>query len=501
MCHPIPPAVPQPTRCAAKAMPAQVRQDLAVQALAGRQPITALATQHHVSRKFVHQQVRTAQDALEDAFATTAADEQVLFTLPVTKAWLRQFILALALLCHASFRGILELLRDLFDLRISLGTIHNILHEAVAKARGHNDQQQLTQVRIAAHDEIFQNRQPVLVGIDVDSTYCYLLSLEERRDGDTWGLHLLDLQERGLAPEAIISDDGSGLRKGHALTLPDTPRRGDIFHALRDVEALVRYSDNRAYEAIAARSKLERRQAHTEHHQGRRHRSVARQLSHARPVEAQAIHLADDLALLARWLRSDVLSVAGPDYAARCALYDFLVAELRARESLCPHRIKPVRTLLENQRDDLLAFARQLDDDLAELAQEFAVPGALVRDLLTMQALHPAQPARWQKEATLRAQLRGRFSALSAAVEELAALVVRASSSVENVNGRLRGYFFLRRHLGTDYLTLLRFFFNHRRYLRSRCPERAGKSPAELLTGQAHPHWLEMLGYKLYKAP
>jgi hypothetical protein len=44
-------------------------------------------------------------------------------------------------------------------------------------------------------------------------------------------------------------------------------------------------------------------------------------------------------------------------------------------------------------------------------------------------------------------------------------------------------------------LELLQFFLNHRRFLRSEHPERAGKSPAELLTGQPHPHWLEMLGY------
>ena len=72
---------------------------------------------------------------------------------------------------------------------------------------------------------------------------------------------------------------------------------------------------------------------------------------------------------------------------------------------------------------------------------------------------------------------------------------VRASSVIENLNSRLRSYFFLRRHLGPDYLALLQFFLNHRRFLRSERPERVGKSPAELLTGQAHPHWLEMLGY------
>ena len=78
---------------------------------------------------------------------------------------------------------------------------------------------------------------------------------------------------------------------------------------------------------------------------------------------------------------------------------------------------------------------------------------------------------------------------------ELLADVVRASSVIENLNSRLRSYFFLRRHLGEDYLALLQFFLNHRRFLRSEHPERAGKSPAELLTGKAHPHWLELLGY------
>ena len=68
-------------------------------------------------------------------------------------------------------------------------------------------------------------------------------------------------------------------------------------------------------------------------------------------------------------------------------------------------------------------------------------------------------------------------------------------SSLGEALRRLRGYFFLRRQLGKDYLTLLQFFLNHRRYLRSEDPSRVGKSPAELLTGEPHAHWLELLGY------
>lgn len=75
----------------------------------------------------------------------------------------------------------------------------------------------------------------------------------------------------------------------------------------------------------------------------------------------------------------------------------------------------------------------------------------------------------------------------------------RASSLVENLNSRLRNYFFLRRRLGDSYLSLLQFFLNHRCFIRSQVPERVGKSPKQLLTGQAHPHWLELLGFKRFQ--
>jgi len=55
--------------------------------------------------------------------------------------------------------------------------------------------------------------------------------------------------------------------------------------------------------------------------------------------------------------------------------------------------------------------------------------------------------------------------------------------------------------LGAPYLNLLQFFLNHRTFLRSHRPERAGKSPKELMTGQSHPHWLELLGFTRFQLP
>lgn len=482
---------------AAKRMGPQERQALAVEALAGTQPIAKLAEDHDVSRKFVYQQTDKAEQALEEAFAPeAAADDKVLFTIPVTKRWLRRFILALLLIGHCSYRGVVELLRDVFSRSMSVERVHAIAHEAMERARAQAPAN-LAGVRIGAHDEIFQNGQPVLVGVDVASTYCYLLSLEEHRDGTTWGVRLLELCDQGFEPYAIICDGGSGLQAGQLLAMPDTPRRGDVFHALQETEALVTYLENRAYDAIAVRSKLEHKQATTRHRKGRRDASVSQKLRHARAAEGQAVTLATEAALLLSWLRQDILALAGPTYQDRCVLYDFVVAELKARQPLGPHRLGAVATYLVNHRDALLAFAKQLDADLDALAALFQVPPSVVRALFHVQTLDPQDTRRWPQQAVLHQQLRGRFHELSQAVIDLARNTVRASSVVENFNSRLRNYFFLRRSLGADYLHLLQFFLNHRRFIRSEHPERRGKSPAELLTGKSHPHWLDMLDFTL----
>lgn len=486
-----------PNTCTAKTLGPGQRLTIGVHALAGQQTISALAEEFDVSRKFVYQQANRAQTALEDAFHSATADDQVLFYLPVTKAWLRQVALALLLICHGSYRGVIEFCRDLLAVKLSLGTIHNIAQDAVNKARSLNRRIRLDHIDIAGLDEIFQTGLPVLVGADMRSTYCFLLSQEEQRDADTWAVHLLDAAERGLAPKATVADFGTGIRAGVKLALPGVPCYGDVFHAEMDVTALVSYLENRAYEAIAAHDKLQKKKTKTKR-QGRPAQGISRKVALAERAVAKAIALADDMAVLARWLHNDVFAVTALPYADRCTLYDFIRAELSARQPLCPHRLRPVVTLLHNHRDELLAFAAQLDEDLSRLAVAFEISVPLVRELFDLQTLDQRQPQRWQKQERLRRQLGQRFYPLEAAVRQVADQVVRASSIIENINSRLRNYFFLRRQLGNDYLVLLQFFLNHRRFLRSERCERVGKSPAELLTGAAHPHWLEMLGYQRF---
>jgi len=481
------------SECRAKTLDARQRRELALAGLAGTHSITDLARQHQVSRRFVSRQVGRAAQALDDVFVPAAtASEKVLGWVAITPSWLRQFTLAMILCGHSSYRGVQEVADDLLGVSLSLGTIHNVVRQAAATARELNAQVDLANIHVGAHDEIFQHGCPVLAGVDVASTYCYLLSLETQRDAETWGFRLLELQDQGLTPRATIADGGRGLRAGQALAWPDVPCRGDVFHALREVGQVVTYLENRAWGAWTALEQQERRMQRAKRHG--RGRCESQRLAAARVAATQAVRLADDVALLSQWLREDVLAVAGPTHATRQELFDWILAELESRQTACPHRLQPLVRLLRNQRDELLAFAVELDHSLAAVAAEFQLAPDVVRALLAV--LEPATPQQWQAEAALRSRLGRRFPALRAAVADVACHVVRASSVIENLNSRLRQYFFLRRHLGPEYLELLQFFLNHRRFLRSEHPERTGRSPCELLTGTPHAHWLELLGYE-----
>jgi hypothetical protein len=56
----------------------------------------------------------------------------------------------------------------------------------------------------------------------------------------------------------------------------------------------------------------------------------------------------------------------------------------------------------------------------------------------------------------------GQFHVVQLVVTALIEETVRVSSLVESLNSRPRSYFFLRRNLGSDYLTLLQLSLNHR---------------------------------------
>ena len=193
------------------------------------------------------------------------------------------------------------------------------------------------------------------------------------------------------------------------------------------------------------------------------------------------------------------MSLAGAEWAERMELMNFIIEELQLREDQAHKGIKALRVALSNQKADLLAFAQVLDQKLADIAHKFQISLSQVREVCLLMKKSLDTNLYWQKWNHLYKQLSEQFLSVKSAVESAMKSTPRASSLVENLNSRLRNYFFLRKHLHSDYLDLLRFFLNHRTFLESRVPERVGKSPTELMTGETHPHWLELLGFELFQ--
>ena len=153
----------------------------------------------------------------------------------------------------------MKLLRDLFDYPVSIGTIHNRVMEVIPKARKINQSQDLSPIKIPLLDELFQGSQPVLTGIDADSSYCFLLEAVEHRDEDTWGWYLLEAQEQGLNPDYSITDAGKGIRAGQKAAWGDLPCHGDVWHIFEQSETLCRNLAKKAQGATTQRQKLEQR--------------------------------------------------------------------------------------------------------------------------------------------------------------------------------------------------------------------------------------------------
>lgn len=487
-----------PQQSSTKFLPPETRQKLAIDVLSKNTNVSQLSREHSVSRKFLYQNAQKADDAIEKCFKNhPESDEKVLFYLPITKAFIQQFVIALLFYCHAPFRGVQSLLSNVFDYSLSLGSIHNIVNSVIPKARELNEQPDLSNISTCAHDEIFQAGRPVLAGVDAQSTYCYLLAQVDNRDETTWGVHLLELKDKGLEPDKVLADFGRGLRAGHKAAWPEIPCWGDIFHPLMDFSKLTRFLKSRLEKAenklLALEIKRDKKRVDS--------RKFSRKLGEARKKEKIARDTYEVVSILANWVQYDILGLHGPSFKDREQLYDFVVDSLKEVECHNEYRIRPVRRVLENNKQELLYFAQELEGKLTQIANKWGIEVSDVYELSRTLSYKEERTQRWIRRVRHYNEFGETYEDIIEEVEQALSSTIRASSLVENFNSRLRSYFFLRRTLGANYLCLLQFYLNHHRYVRSRRKKRVGKSPRELLTGKEHAHWLELLGFERFKRP
>lgn len=474
-------------------MTAEQKKLVAVSAITGIKTVTQIAQENNASRKFVRGQKALVTSAIDAAFHPTPTSGKVIFHLPVTPLWIEQLVLSLIFI-QVSYRQISTLLNDILDYSLCIATINNIFNAAVEKAQQINSTENLSDIHVTANDELFHQNKPILSGVDTRSLYCYLLTAEDHRDENTWAIHLLDCQNKGLEPQRTIGDDAKGLVSAHRMVFQDAPYHYDNFHLSRSLMNLRLFYRNRFKTAITERKELERPS----------HKLPTQELKHqlltaAKNNEIKVRYISKTLDTLISWLEHDILNKAGPTKNERRELYDFVVTEFKNLERVDPHRISTMRITLENKRDAALGFVDVLEEKLTLIGQQFSIDIQTVWSMCLLQRCHAMEHQYTLRSALIEAELGDRFDDIEDAVISALYSTERTSSMIENLNGRVRKHLYYRQESGHGFLDFLRFYLNHTPFLRSTRAERHKKTPAQILSGKAHPHWLEMLGYERIK--
>ena len=458
--------------------------------------VSYIAQQHNVSRNSVYAQKDRVLAAVDDAFMDTSSDDKILFHIPVTKAILQQVVLGIRLICKGSYRSIQLFLQDVFDTKISLGTLYNIHEAACEKAAEVNSTYDLASIQQSASDEIYHRNKPFLAVVDIHSRYCASLTSEDTCDTETWSVHLLDLINQGFNPAVNISDQGQGMKRAFQDVLPDTEHRFDHFHMIKALKDIVRYLKNQKESALTQHIRLDAKMERAKvKSQGQ---TLSTKLFQARRYAAKTEALYRHVSTLCSWLQHDILQLPGHNPDEREMLFDFILEELWrvASES---HRIEALATSLTHQKSNLLAVSHALNGEFQQVASRYGISTQDVWDICYVMRYDIQSPNYHNQADALASRLGSKFDAIEDEVLMIMAATPRCSSMVENFNSRLRPYLDPRKQITGKSLDLIRFYLNHQIFLRSQHAYMQGKTPSEVLTGNSHPNWLTMLGFERFK--
>ena len=482
------------TNTVSRRLPAKTKISIALDAIGGMKT-SHTAQKHGVCRNSVYTQQGKAKQAIHNAFEDQN-NESPLFFLPVTKPFIYQVVLALLLICKSSYRDVIQFIHDIFDYPISVGQIANLFEMASSQAASINKGYDLSNIKNSASDECFHRNKPILAVVDIPSRFCAMLTKEDFRDSDAWGVSLLDIMDQGYQPEVNISDQGPGIKSAYEIVLPETHLRFDHFHMIKASKDLLRCLKNRkesaTTKAIALYTKMEKAK---EKKQGQQ---LSTKLAVANKSMKDTQALFENVDVLCTWLQYDVLQLPGNNPNDREMLYDFIIDELSQVEEL-HHRVAEYVRSLKHQKKHLLAVSHTLHSSFQKIAAKYKVS---IDDIwaICYGTRYDIQAPNYHFYSQLLADKIGAcYELIEDEVLAIMASTYRCSSMIENFNSRLRPYLDERKQVTNRQLTLYQFILNHRPFQRSFHPHLVGKSPAEALTGKPHLHWLELLGYQRFQ--
>ena len=436
-----------------------------------------------VSRAYYNELKMRSVHIMDQLFSTREKTKRTVF---VTRSFIVRCVLALSLYCRAPIEGIISFFDLVINYHVSKGIVREIHKQAIEKAREFESHISLECIENIAMDEIFQKNIPILTAVDLATGYIPMMEPAKDRSSDTWKSKLDQKKELGLEPCLNISDAGSGLLKGIPKAYPDINMQPDIFHSLRDLGIEIRKVERNAL------SELKKLYEYEDRLKGKRvHQSTVTKYNTLNNNIPSILSKADTANILYEWLR-EYTGFTGYGYAKCMELCNWILDELAA---LYPQNDQFQKTVqaFRKRLPSILSFLIRLQERMSQLAQRFHVSADDFELLYHQNAYPPESTIYEQLELRLYKKLRNRLPEAREALSELIRTTYRASSLVENVNGRLRNFINLKRIVPDDFFSLIKPFLNSKKASRSRRKDWKGTSALDRLTGQSWPEFLDLI--------
>lgn len=116
----------------------------------------------------------------------TATEEVAQSSILVTKEFILRAIVTLYFVCKVSQADIIYFFEQVFQIKISKGTVYNRIQHALEIAYERDAIINSEGVDSIASDEIYQGKTPVFIVVDLDSGAVLIMEPEEDRSSETW---------------------------------------------------------------------------------------------------------------------------------------------------------------------------------------------------------------------------------------------------------------------------------------------------------------------------
>ncbi len=452
--------------------------------------ITNLADKYGISRTFVYSLAGTLEEAGHFLFGETGE-----FIPTSLREQSIQMMLSLRLEARSSIGAISTIMKRFGCELPSTGSISQILSNiggllptTISTESG------ITQYLVFASDEIFSKTTPILVTVDPCSSAILRIELADSRKAEDWKRHFECLYDNGVEAIYLVSDEGKGIRAGHAEVMSDVVRQSDTYHAIsHQLGNWVDRLEKAAYKAIGVEHECERKldSAKSDQVQEKRWADCEKSAEAAK----NAVTLYDDFSYLYRCVLGELnVFDSNGNLRDRQQAEEGINVGLALIEELNHNNITEAVDKIRRTLPDLFHYldvAKKVVEECKELPISEESLKAYCVAWQWGKAVRKAKKSDRKNKAQEREQFcleiaeglnQDESRDIQKEVYSKLDKIVQSSALVECINSIIRPYLnTTKNHVTQELLNLVMHYHNHRRYIDG---VRKGKTPMEILTGK-----------------